>query len=67
MKMECPDYEVFNHLPSAQPEDIRCNSCKHWAQITGKMRGFGVGKCYFNDMKLVAGNGFCCWAERREV
>lgn len=52
-------------LPT-QPEIVRCNSCKHWKQITGKMRGFGVGKCYFNNAKLVADNGFCCWAERRE-
>lgn len=52
-------------LPSAQPEIIRCNSCKHWTQITGKMKGFGLGRCDFHDADLVTCNGFCYWAERR--
>ena len=52
-------------LPSAQPEIIRCNSCKHWTQSTGKMKGYGLGRCDFHDADLVACNGFCYWAERR--
>lgn len=54
-----------NALPSAQPEIIRCNSCKHWTQSTGKMKGYGLGRCDFHDADLVACNGFCYWAERR--
>lgn len=53
-------------MPSAQPEIIRCNSCKHWAQAIGKMRGFGLGRCDFHDAEYVTCNGFCYWAERRE-
>jgi hypothetical protein len=52
-------------LPSAQPEIIRCNSCKHWTQSTGKMNGYGLGRCDFHDAYLVACSGFCYWAERR--
>ena len=52
-------------LPSAQPEIIRCNSCKHWTQSTGKMKGYGLGRCDFHDVDLVTCNGFCYWAERR--
>jgi transcriptional regulator with XRE-family HTH domain len=52
-------------LPSAQPEIIRCNDCKHWTQTTGNMRGFGLGDCDYINAKLVNCNGFCYWAERR--
>ena len=52
-------------LPSAQLEIIRCNSCKHWTQSTGKMKGYGLGRCDFHDVDLVTCNGFCYWAERR--
>jgi hypothetical protein len=54
------------NLPSAQPEIIRCNDCKHWTQTTGNMRGFGLGDCDYINAKLVNCNGFCYWAERRE-
>ena len=57
-------YELEN-LPSAQPEIIHCNSCKHWTQSTGKMKGYGLGRCDFHDADLVTCNGFCYWAERR--
>lgn len=53
-------------MPSAQPEIIRCNSCKHWTQTIGEMRGFGLGRCDFHDAEYVTCNGFCYWAERRE-
>ena len=53
-------------LPSAQPEIIRCNSCKHWTQYTGEMKGYGLGRCNFHDADLVTCNGFCYWAERRQ-
>ena len=53
-------------LPAAQPEVILCNSCKHWTQSTGKMTGYGLGRCDFHDADLVTCNGFCYWAERRE-
>jgi len=52
-------------LPSAQPEITHCNSCKHWTQSTGKMKGYGLGRCDFHDADLVTCNGFCYWAERR--
>ena len=53
-------------LPSAEPEIIRCNSCKHWTQTIGEMRGFGLGICDFHNAKYVTQHGFCYWAERRE-
>ena len=56
---------VFRMLPSAQPEIIRCNSCKYWTQTTGKMKGYGLGRCDFHYADLVVCNGFCYWAERR--
>ena len=55
----------LKQLPSAQPEIIRCNSCKYWTQFTGEMKGYGLGRCDFHDADLVACNGFCYWAERR--
>ena len=55
----------IGNLPSAQPDIIRCNSCKHWTQSTGKMKGYGLGRCDFHDVDLVTCNGFCYWAERR--
>lgn len=57
--------DVLINLPSAQPETIHCNSCKHWTQSTGKMKGYGLGRCDFHDADLVTCNGFCYWAERR--
>ena len=59
-------YKALNCIPSAQPEIIRCNDCKHWTQTTGNMRGFGLGDCDYINAKLVNCNGFCYWAERRE-
>ena len=61
----CPDVEVFRLIPTAQPEIIRCNACKHWTQTTGNMRGFGLGNCDYINAKFVNCNGFCYWAERR--
>jgi len=57
--------EQIEDLPSAQPEVIRCNSCKYWTQSTGKMTGYGLGRCDFHDADLVTCNGYCYWAERR--
>ena len=57
-------WDQIKDLPSAQPEIIRCNSCKHWTQSTGKMKGYGLGRCDFHDVDLVTCNGFCYWAER---
>ena len=57
--------KILKDLPSAQPEIIRCNDCKHWTQTTGNMRGFGLGDCDYINAKLVNCNGFCYWAERR--
>jgi len=56
---------ILKRLPSAQPEITHCNSCKHWTQSTGKMKGYGLGRCDFHDADLVTCNGFCYWAERR--
>ena len=53
-------------LPSAQPEIIRCNVCRHWHQTTGEMKGFGLGDCDYLEKKLVTCNGYCYWAERKE-
>lgn len=58
-------FDVIDELPSAQPEIIHCNSCKYWTQSTGKMKGYGLGRCDFHDADLVTCNGFCYWAERR--
>lgn len=64
LAMRIGDY--LKRVPSAQPEIIRCNSCKHWAQTIGEMRGFGLGTCDFHNAEYVTCNGFCHWAERRE-
>lgn len=55
--------QILESLPAAQPEIIRCNSCKYWTQSTGEMKGYGLGRCDFHDADLVACNGFCYWAE----
>lgn len=57
---------VVKELPSAQPEIIRCNACKHWTQTIGDMPGFGLGDCDYHNAKLVNCNLYCSWAERRE-
>jgi len=57
--------DVIKDEPSAQPEVIHCNSCKYWTQSTGKMTGYGLGRCDFHDADLVTCNGYCYWAERR--
>lgn len=61
----CPEHYVLTQLPSAQPEIIRCNACKHWNQTSGETKGFGLGECDFHDAKFVTCNGYCYWAERR--
>ena len=60
-----PVYHV-EQLPSAQPEIIRCNVCRHWHQTTGEMKGFGLGDCDYLEKKLVTCNGYCYWAERKD-
>ena len=57
---------ILRGMPSAQPEIIRCHSCKHWTRTIGEMRGFGLGICDFHNAEYVTCNGFCHWAERRE-
>ena len=57
--------KIFAEIPSAQPEVIRCSSCKYWTQSTGKMMGYGLGRCDFHDVDLVTCNGYCYWAERK--
>jgi len=78
--MEAPKYFYFrvkavNHGTALQLENasdadvvevVRCKDCKHWTQTTGKMKGYGLGRCDFHDADLVTCNGFCYWAERRE-
>jgi len=59
-------YNLILQLPSAQPEIIRCNVCRHWHQTTGEMKGFGLGDCDYLEKKLVTCNGYCYWAERRQ-
>jgi hypothetical protein len=55
----------IRYEPSAEPEIIYCKDCKHWTQTTGKMKGYGLGKCDFHDADLVTCNAYCYWAERR--
>lgn len=56
----------IEQLPSAQPEIIRCNSCKYWTQTTGEMKGYGLGWCDFHEAHMVTCNGFCYLAEREK-
>lgn len=58
--------DTLTELPSAQPDIIRCNACKHWTQTTGNMPGFGLGDCDYLNAKFVNCNGYCYWAERRQ-
>lgn len=57
--------KAVRNQPPAQPQIIRCKDCKCWTQSTGKMKGYGLGRCDFHDADLVSCNGFCYWAERR--
>jgi len=57
---------LYENCPSAQPEIIKCNACRHWHQTTGEMKGFGLGDCDYLEKKLVTCNGYCYWAETKE-
>ena len=49
----------MRHLPSAQPEVIRCKDCKHRTED-----GFCEGRGW--PMQLVSDDGFCDKGERSE-
>jgi hypothetical protein len=54
---------VLNHLPSAQPEIIRCKDCKFYTKIRVDLKnGFGI--CSLACRHL-GDDGFCSEAERR--
>lgn len=49
----------FEHLPSVQPEIIRCKECKHWYSDADS----GMA-CEFTNLSQ-PDDGYCNWAERR--
>lgn len=61
----CPDVEVFQLLPSAQPEIVRCKDCKYWhREIHNGIEYFNFSSCDLNHH----GDGhdfYCADAERR--
>ena len=65
--IDCAESVIYylDIIGLVQPEIIHCNSCKHWTQTTGKMKGYGLGRCDYLNADLVTCNGFCYWAERR--
>ena len=50
--------DVINGLPPIQPEIVRCKDCQHYEYGICKKAGLCVNKSQ---------NGFCDWAEKREV
>ena len=55
---------IMQDLPSAQPEIIRCEDCKHWE---GERRGqfYYFEQCSLHEC-TASSDDFCSWAERRE-
>lgn len=53
--------------PTIQPDIIRCKDCKRWNPQFKTANGNGLGSCDFHDVALVTSEGFCYWAEKREV
>ena len=49
---------MIESLPPAQPEIVRCKDCKHYRHGLCMKASMCVNK---------SENGFCDWAERREV
>ena len=64
----CPDEycvevrEVFDNIPAAQPEIVRCGECKHCEHWYADK-----GRCFLwhEDGISVFEDGFCNYAERR--
>ena len=52
------DIQTIWKLPSAHPEIVRCKDCKHYRHGLCMKASMCVNK---------SENGFCDWAERREV
>lgn len=50
------DY-ILAHLPSAQPEIIRCKDCKHYLRLYGCK--------HIDGMVTAQEDGFCSYAERK--
>ena len=64
LKIIHPMLDVFEELPSAQPEIIKCKDCLHWVRTCGDNQ-WGLGDCDVFDKHLVMCEGYCAWAERR--
>ena len=54
-------YEIIRHLPSAQPEIIRCKDCKFYTEMRTDLK---TGICSLACRHL-GDDGFCSEAERR--
>ena len=50
--------KVIKQLPTIQPDIVRCKDCKHYRHRLCMKASMCVNK---------SENGFCDWAERREV
>lgn len=53
-------------LPSAQPEIIRCNDCKHYQFADNRAFGMPVKMCEWFGFEDVDDDDFCSRAERKE-
>ena len=58
----CPDVEVFQLLPSAQPEVIRCKDCRYYQDNNS---GYPHMNCKWDANETPDGDDFCSGAERR--
>ena len=56
---------IFNVLPSAQPEIIRCKDCKHYQFADNRAFGMPVKMCEWFGFEDVDDEDFCSRAERR--
>ena len=61
-------YEIIRHLPSAQPEIIRCKDCKHiqkWRSEESAKKFGQIYECAINVLNCPKPEDFCSHAERK--
>ena len=57
--------ERLEHLPSAEPEIVRCGQCKY-AEVADKEDVQDGYTCQFHRGSIWFSGSYCSWGERRE-
>jgi hypothetical protein len=57
--------EAIRHLPSAEPEIVRCGQCKY-AEVADKEDAQDGYTCQFHRGSIWFSGSYCSWGERRE-